>query len=593
MKKTLDIAIGKKLPLDILMQPVALLAQRGWGKTVTAKGCYEAAHDAGAQCITIFPTGKWWSLRLAADGKGPGLTDVFVIGGPHGDVPLTPSSGKVIAKLLVERRIHAVIDVSLLRKSERHRFLADLFEEFWLLKKLENENYPVVLFIEEAHAIAPQMLRQGQIDEARMLGAVEDLAAEGRNHGIGIVLLDQRSARVNKNIIALVEVLILGRIGYPTDRKIIGDWVVDKGAEDLEWLKELPRLKPGEAYVYAPVLEIFERLPLRMARTFNATATAKIGERTVKTGALTQVDVSALKEQMAQVIADAEKDDPKALKREVARLTAELAKKPAAAPASKPLEVPVSIKEELTLLQRSIETIAKIGDQLAQKQQVVVAALDNARTLLKPTFERPMQKLEAKPPGVVGKPWQPPPGTAKVKMTVLKAEGISAKATEILSEMVALHPRQLSRDEIAVRAGLRNNGNFRNYMSELRTTCTICGNQGSECTCASGPAGLLEEKRDVPTEAGIRLVAGAKPKTFEELRAQWGGLLSAKAIAMLDTIIAAGDRPVSRDDLAAAVGLENNGNFRNYVSELNTAGVIDEKRGVGIVASPALFLGEG
>lgn len=195
MGKTLDIAIGKKLPLDILMQPVALLAQRGWGKTVTAKGCYEAAHDAGAQCITIFPTGKWWSLRLAADGKGPGLTDVFIIGGPHGDVPLTPSSGKVIAKLLVEKRIHAVLDVSLLRKSERHRFLADLFEEFWLLKKLENENYPVVLFIEEAHAIAPQMLRQGQIDEARMLGAVEDLAAEGRNHGIGIVLLDQRSAR--------------------------------------------------------------------------------------------------------------------------------------------------------------------------------------------------------------------------------------------------------------------------------------------------------------------------------------------------------------------------------------------------------------
>lgn len=559
--KTLDIAIGKKLPLDILMQPVALLAQRGWGKTVTAKGCYEAAHDAGAQCITIFPTGKWWSLRLAADGKGPGLTDVFVIGGPHGDVPLTPSSGKVIAKLLVEKHIHAVIDVSLLRKGERHRFLADLFEEFWLLKKLENENYPVVLFIEEAHAIAPQMLRQGQIDEARMLGAVEDLAAEGRNHGIGIVLLDQRSARVNKNIIALVEVLILGRIGYPTDRKIIGDWVVDKGAEDLEWLKELPRLKPGEAYIYAPVLDIFERLPLRMARTFNATATAKIGERTMKAGALTQVDVSALKEQMAQVIADAEKDDPKALKREVAQLRAELAKKPTAAPTApvKPVEVPVSIKEELAMLQRSIETIAKLGDQLAQKQQVVVTALDNATSKLKPTFERPMQKPEVRPPVALRRVPAPSPKTSSTEEADDRVP--SEYAMHLLRTVAQRYPMRPTKLQIALLAGRSTRSSaFDGAMAQI-----------SRNRWLEDRGGLFE------LTAEGRAIVGevAEPMTAGNLQDVWLRNLPDYESGLLRVLIQEHPAPLTRPELGEKAGRSTTSSaFDTAVSTLKKQGLV-------------------
>lgn len=287
MSKNLDFAIGKKLPLDILMQPVFLGGGRGSGKTSGAKTLFEAAYDAGAQCVAIAPTGKWWSLRLAADGKGKGLEKVFVFGGPHGDVPLTPDAGATIARLCVERRIHAVLDVSLLRKGERARFLAAFLEEFWLLKKIENESFPVVLFIEEAHAVVPQ---RPQPEEARMLGAAEDLVREGRNHGIGVVLLDQRSAVVNKNVLALVEVLIVLRTIHHLDRKTFSDWIVEKGAP-TDFVEKLPSLKAGEAYLYAPVLELFERIQMRMPRTFNATATASVGERVSKVGALTQVDI--------------------------------------------------------------------------------------------------------------------------------------------------------------------------------------------------------------------------------------------------------------------------------------------------------------
>lgn len=579
MSKSLDFAIGKKLPLDILMQPVFLEATRGWGKTSCAKALFEAGHDAGAQCITIAPTGKWFSLRLAADGKGPGLTDVFLFGGPHGDVPLTPESGAMVARLLVEKRIHAVIDVSLMRKGQRARFLAELFEEFWLQKKLENESYPVVIFIEEAHAVAPQ---KPQPDEARMLGAIEDIASEGRNNGIGIVFLDQRAARVNKNVLALVEVLIVGRVIHPLDLKANGDWVVDKGSEDRLWLKELPSLEAGEAYVYAPVLGIFERLRIRMPRTFNATKTATIGERVVKFGQLTQVDISGLRESMAQVIADAEKNDPKALKREIAQLKAELAKGAAPRTTVVASSQPVTTRVEVSVLtakdRAAIERLAKQLEGFYDRTQPLrITAVD-----LKEQLSTILNKWR----GGAGVTTNTSPVPAPVRQaggqtharppsTPAAVDGLSTKATEILREVVAFP--SLTRDQASTRAGLRNNGNFRNYISELNQAGMLVHAQGKNAPLAA-------------TDSAKALIGAPRAKTHSELLGQWLPLLSTKAAAMLQHLVGAETRQ-SRDDLAAAVGLENNGNFRNYMSELSTAGLIDEERGYGIAPNDVLLMG--
>lgn len=586
MSKSLDFAIGKKLPLDILMQPVFLEATRGWGKTSCAKALFEAGHDAGAQCITIAPTGKWFSLRLAADGKGPGLTDVFLFGGPHGDVPLTPESGAMVARLLVEKRIHAVIDVSLMRKGQRARFLAELFEEFWLQKKLENESYPVVIFIEEAHAVAPQ---KPQPDEARMLGAIEDIASEGRNNGIGIVFLDQRAARVNKNVLALVEVLIVGRVIHPLDLKANGDWVVDKGSEDRLWLKELPSLEAGEAYVYAPVLGIFERLRIRMPRTFNATKTATIGERVVKFGQLTQVDISGLRESMAQVIADAEKNDPKALKREIAQLKAELAKKPSpvaaeskSAPKTTTIEVavPALTGADLKRLEALFDRSEKLAAAL-KALEMGVAMGDIASKLLsmQREAEQLRQSMSGVPAGITLTKVTPTPRTilADPPRPIAPVEGLSTKAAEIIRE-VAVFP-QLTRERAATRAGLRNNGNFRNYLSELTQAGMLVPTRGNK----NSPL--------VATDAAKKMVGNVAPKTYSQLLGQWLPLLSTKAAAMLQHLVGAETRQ-SRDELAAAVGLENNGNFRNYMSELSTAALIDEQRGYGIAPNDVLSMGD-
>lgn len=573
MGKTVDFAIGKKLPLDILMQPVFLGGGRGSGKTSGAKTLYEAAHDAGAQCVAIAPTGKWWSLRIGVDGKGPGLDDVFVFGGPHADVPLTPESGPTIAKTLVEKRVHAVLDVSLMRKGERARFLAAFLEEFWLLKKLENETFPVVLFIEEAHAVIPQ---RPQPEEARMLGAAEDLVREGRNHGIGVVLLDQRAAVVNKNVLALVEVLIVLRTIHHLDRKTFSEWVVEKGdGGDRAWLEELPSLKAGEAYLYAPVLELFVRITMRMPRTFNATATARIGERTVKMGTLSPVDVGLLRDSMAQVIAEAEKNDPRALKREIARLTAELAKKPATTPAaaSKPVEVPVSIKGELEMLQKSIEVIAKIGDQLAQKQQVVVSALHNATEALKPTFARPMQKLEARPPpGVVLRRVPPPPKASSAE------DGPSEYALHLLRTVAQRHPMRPTRLQIALLSGRSSRSSaFDGAMAQIMRNRWLEERGGLFELTAEG-RGIVGE-------------VAAEPMTPAALQDTWLRNLPEYEAGLLRVLIQEHPAPLTRPELGEKAGRSTSSSaFDGAVSTLKKQGLVIDGSD-GLRASETLWGG--
>jgi hypothetical protein len=190
--------------LDAMMQTWALLGNKGGGKTMTMQMLFELVHNAGAQAVAFTPVSNWWSLLYDADGKGPGLSKVYIFGGKRAHYPLRPQDGKLLAKLLVQKKISAVIDVSMLRKGERRRLLTDLLDELWYLKKLEDAPDPLVMFMEEAHAFCPQ---KPQPDEAQMLGAVEDICREGRNYGIGFVIGDQRPATVNKNVLALVEVL--------------------------------------------------------------------------------------------------------------------------------------------------------------------------------------------------------------------------------------------------------------------------------------------------------------------------------------------------------------------------------------------------
>ncbi len=125
---------GFELPANIVTQAVGIMGRRGSGKTYTATRLFELLHAESAQQIVIAPTGVWWGLRLAANGKGRGL-DVPVLGGLHGDIPLEPDTGALIARTLVEAGCSMILDVGQMTKTGERRFATDFAEELFQWKK--------------------------------------------------------------------------------------------------------------------------------------------------------------------------------------------------------------------------------------------------------------------------------------------------------------------------------------------------------------------------------------------------------------------------------------------------------------------------
>lgn len=356
--KELRIAADLQMPVNAVTQTLSCIGRKGAGKTYLATLIAEQMLDAGAQVVVLDPVGNWFGLRVAADGKSKGK-DIFVLGGEHGDVPLTPEGGARIARFLVEKRVSAVLDVSGFRQAERKRFAAALGEELFHLKKTQRT--PVHLFLEEAQVFAPQ--RPGP-DEARMLGAFEAIVRLGRNYGIGCTLVTQRPQSVNKEVLSQVECLCVLQVNGAHERKALEEWVQEAGA-DRKLVGELPGLHQGEGYVWSPSwLRTFRRVRFGKKTTFDASATPELGQA-AKAATLAKVDVEALRTDLAEVVKEAEADDPKALRRRIAELEKELAKKlPPAPPVKPPKEVQVVRDAQLDRMEKVARDLLQVVEKV-------------------------------------------------------------------------------------------------------------------------------------------------------------------------------------------------------------------------------------
>lgn len=336
MRKPLKLSELLSLPIETVTQSLAILAKRRAGKSYTARRLAEQLYGAGQQIVIVDPKGDWWGIRSSRDGKSPGLP-IVIIGGERGDVPLEAGSGEVVAKLVVEERVSVLIDLSLLRKYQVTIFMTFFLETLYRLKAQERFRTPMMLFIDEADAIAPQrpISRPGdrEASEARMLGAAEDIVRRGGQRGIGCCLITQRTAVLNKNVLTQCEMIVTLRTIAPQDLAAIGDWVDVHGTkEQLKLLKDsLPSLPTGDAWFWSPGWPteegIFQRVHVLPIDTFDSGATPKAGEKRVEPKNLADVDLAALTRQMAETIEKAKAENPRELQARILELESELEKK--------------------------------------------------------------------------------------------------------------------------------------------------------------------------------------------------------------------------------------------------------------------------
>lgn len=307
------------IPLTALEMHIAILGKAGSGKTVTAKGLMEGILDRGERACAVDPTGVYWGMRLKPDGKTPSKYQVVIFGGLHADVQISGDHGAPIAEIVGTSSTPAIIDVSQMTVGERTRFFTDFANT--LLRKNRG---PLHLFIDEAHLFAPQG-RVADPQSGMMLHAANNLVSLGRSRGLRITMISQRPAKLHKDSLTQIETLVAMRLIAPQDRRAIEDWIEDQAdeKEGRKIIAALPSLKKGEAFMWAPELEILERVSFPMIKTFDSSRAPTVEDDDVQ---LKPINVVAVNELLEKIGKDIIESDPRRLKQEVVRLRQQLEK---------------------------------------------------------------------------------------------------------------------------------------------------------------------------------------------------------------------------------------------------------------------------
>lgn len=553
------------LPTDAQTQTFAILAKRGVGKTYTMLVMAEEMFKRGLQFVIADPIGVCHGLRSSADGKHEGLP-VIILGGEHGDVPLEVTAGETISDFVIESGQSCVLDLSLFRKGEQVRFMTDFAERLY-----HRNRAPLHLFLDEADAFAPQRPMPG---EQRMLGAVEDLVRRGRARGIGVTLVTQRAAVLNKDVLTQVEVLIALRTIAPQDRSAVDAWVKAHGSED-EWKQmeeSLPSLPIGTAWFWSPGwLDVFKKVRIRKRETFDSSATPKAGTKAAEPKQRAEVDLAALRDRIAATIERKKSEDPRELHKQITELRRQLDTAQAQKPAPQIVEKPVLDKERLQGLADMLSQFNKDTAAIAAALSQVAESINRATTSTTPS-PRPAPSL----------PLPSAPRTkAPAKPTIEDESGeVTAPQQRILNTLATFESLGVEQAE---------RGNVAVFSDQSPTSSGYTNNLGRLKSL-----GLIE----YPTSGMVRLTAEGRARaesrenirTQRDLHAAWFNKLSRPKARILQVLIEQYPNAVDKVMLAGLTAQSpTSSGYTNNLGSLRSLGLIDYPSPGYVVATDLLF----
>lgn len=564
----LKIARGFALPLDLVTEATAIVATRGAGKSSASAVIVEEAFALGVQSVVFDRTGVYWGLRSNVDGDGEGLP-IYVLGGPHGDVPLETHAGGLIADLVVDSGHSFVLDLSDFSKSAAIKFAADFLERLYDRKARSRTTTLIVM--DEAHFYAPQTPRGGfKGDSARLMGAMEDMVGLGRSRGLGVVLTTQRTQSLNKAILDLIETLLVMRMLSPRARDAVQDWIREKQEDDREGvIATLDSLPTGTAWVWSPLRGILKKVPIRRIKTFDSFETPKPGQTQVEPTARKELDLAALGEQMQATAERAKENDPAELRRKIRDLNRELERRPVEqevvertveVPIEVPIEVPVVSDEQIELLQSIAGELRDVGDAASALRAVA----DQIESAVKSARTPPREQV----PERASRPAASPRPPKREPQPTVEVGDLSSYAVGLLQTLAERYPMRLTRSQISMFSG-------RKPRSSAFSAALADITRGGYVAVEHGQYEL--------TEAGIDVVGdvASEPATGAELLDMWRSALPGYERDLFDALVDAGDDGLTRPELAERTGRSlTSSAFSAAISTLSKNGLAEVSSGI-------------
>lgn len=584
--KTLQLGRDFAVPVDIATEALAWIGARGSGKTHGSGKLVELLTSAGVPVVVLDPVGVWYGLRLARDGKGRGLA-IPVFGGLHGDIPLEPTGGALIADLIVDKDISAVVDVSQFdTDADKARFVSAFAQRLFQRKKKD----PSVIHwvIDEAQEFVPQNPQPG---EQMMLHHVQRVLKLGRNFGIGTSLLTQRPQETSKKALNQCQTVLAFRVTGPQERKAMKDWIA---AHDLDQalVEKLPSLETGTCHVWSPAfLKVSQEVRILPKDTFDASATPKFGQRRA-TRELAPIDLEQLREAMKATVEKAKADDPKELRAQLTMLRKLYADAQAMQGAKelveKRIEVPVLKEADVKRIEKALAN-SKEAMHLSTEAMLALSSAITAMRLAHPPAAKP-QFVTTQPHDARSRSLahamskailkeHPTPAARQTRIAGEVQLGPShRKVLNTLAWLAQLRVMEPSRAQVAVLSGMTPNGGYyARIVGELKTAGLI--------SYPSGGALYLT------IEGQAQADPGEAHQTNEAIQADVIRRLGPSHQRILQELISIHPDSASREHVATTARMDASGGyFARIVGELKTMGVVTYPAAGKLAAADILFV---
>lgn len=133
----------------------------------------------------------------------------------------------------------------------------------------DSARMPVAIFCDESHLYIPERTEASAVYEAG-LRSFERIAKEGRKYGIGLVVISQRPAEVNRTVLSQCNNFVAMRLSNAEDQSVVKRLLPDSlgGFSDL-----LPILDVGEALVVGDACMLPSRIRVSEPTTKPSSAT--------------------------------------------------------------------------------------------------------------------------------------------------------------------------------------------------------------------------------------------------------------------------------------------------------------------------------